>query len=277
MGDEQPEKRTTPVTAKVKPAPEEKDLSGMPVRTIYLFKQEKNIWQVIAFGSLLVAIGAILYFHSQEEKKPFVYVIDGAGTLHFGPLEVLSPASTVYTTTALWATQAAFQRSPVGFDLPELVSAYFRADAGEKLKKDLETQMPTITAESLHNKPQISTIQFIKESGKVAIMRVRGQLTRAGNLTEQEMRRPALPFVLNLAIVPNPRLSQKDTVPFVVSDYNAYIDYSANDEVSPARDAIHPASNSSTAAYPAPAATPAAPETPSPPPAALPPAQLTRP
>jgi hypothetical protein len=222
MGEEQPEIRKTPVENKTRPDPEEKDLSGLPVRQIVTFKREKNIWQVIAFASLLAAIGAILFFHSQEGAKPFVYVVDGAGTIHF-----------VYTTTALWATQAAFQRSPVGFDLPELVSSYFRADAGARLKNDLQSQMPTITAESLHIKPEIESIQFIKEQGKVAIMRVRGQLTRAGNLTEQEMRRPALPFILNLAIVPNPRLSLKDTVPFVVSDYKAFIDYSANDESSP--------------------------------------------
>jgi hypothetical protein len=259
MGEEQSaETRTTPVDPKIKPDPREKDLSGMPIRQIVAFKREKNIWQVFAFASLLVAIGAILYFRSQEGTKPYVYVVDGAGTMHFGPLELLNPASSVYTTTALWATQAAYQRSPVGFDLPELVSAYFRADAGEKLKDDLKAQMPTITAESLHIKPEISSIQFIKESGKVAIMRVRGQLTRAGNLTEQEMRRPALPFVLNLAIVPNPRLSQKDNVPFVVSDYKAFIDYSANDEAPPNRETTQPTSNPSTAA--------AAPETSVPPP-----------
>ena len=265
MGEEQPEIRRTPVDKKTRPDPEEQDLSGLPVRQIVTFKREKNIWQVIAFASLLAAIGAILFFHSQEGAKPFVYVVDGAGTIHFGPLEVLNPTSTVYTTTALWATQAAFQRSPVGFDLPELVSSYFRADAGVRLKNDLQSQMPTITAESLHIKPEIESIQFIKEQGKVAIMRVRGQLTRAGNLTEQEMRRPALPFILNLAIVPNPRLSQKDTVPFVVSDYKAFIDYSANDESSPAAGE----SNSNTAPR-VPPTSAVAPQTPVPQPSASP-------
>jgi hypothetical protein len=168
--------------------------------------------------------------------------------MHWGPLEALNPSSTVYTTTALWATQAAFQRSPVGFDLPELVSAYFRADAGDKLKADLKSQMPAILAESLHIKPEISSIQFIRESGIIAIMRVRGQLIRAGNLTEQEMRRPALPFVVNLAIVPNPRLSQKDTVPFVVADYNAFVDYRANDESPSTQPTSIPAQPESTAA-----------------------------
>ena len=230
-GEEQDaEPRKTKVDPKIRPDPDEKDFSGLPIRQIAIFKREKNIWQFLTFASLLAAIGAILYYHSQEGHKPYVYVVDGAGTMHWGPLEVLNPSSTVYTTTALWATQAAFQRSPVGFDLPELVSAYFRADAGDKLKADLKSQMPAILAESLHIKPEISSIQFIRESGIIAIMRVRGQLIRAGNLTEQEMRRPALPFVVNLAIVPNPRLSQKDTVPFVVADYNAFVDYRANDE-----------------------------------------------
>jgi hypothetical protein len=227
------EKRTTRVEQRTQADPGEKDKSGLPIRQAIVFKREKNFWQLATFLSLIGAIATILYFRAEEGKKPFVYVVDGAGTIHFGPLEVLNPTSSVYTTTALWAAQAFFQRSPVGFDLPELISAYYRTDAADKAKADLKAQMPAIAAESMHLKPEISSIQFIKESGKIAIMRVRGQIIRAGSLTEQEMRRPALPFVLNLAIVPNPRLGQKDTVPFVVSDFGSYVDYAYNNEQQP--------------------------------------------
>lgn len=259
MGDEDvSEKRETRVEQRTQPHPGEKDESGLPIRQVVAFKREKNIWQVLAFLSWLVAIGVILYYRSEEGRKPYVYVVDGAGTIHFGPLEALNPTSTVYTTTALWATQALFQRSPVGYDLPELISAYFRADAADKAKADLKAQMPAITAESLHLKPEVASIQFIKETGnKVAVMRVRGQIIRAGSLTEQEMRRPALPFVLNLAIVPNPRLSQKDTVPFVVSDFSSFIDYSFNNEQPPSaqpsvRESATPEASPVTANTPAP-------------------------
>jgi hypothetical protein len=250
MGEEDSkgEQRRTKVDPKIQPGPGEKDQSGMPVRQIVAFKREKNIWQLIAFCSLLAAIGAILYFKSQEGRTPYVFAVDGASTMHFGPVELLNPNSSVYVITALWATQAAYQRSPVGFDLPELVSAYFRADAADKLKEDLKEQMPSITAENLHTKPEIRSIRLLKESGKVVIMRVTGQLIRAGNLNEQEMRRPGLPFQMNIAIVPNPRLGAKDTVPFVVSDYNTRLDYSANDESPPSPENTQPVSNPSAAA-----------------------------
>lgn len=258
MGDDDvTEKRTTRVEQRTQANPGEKDESGLPIRQAIVFKREKNFWQLATFLSWIVAIGVILYSRAEEGKKPYVYVVDGAGTIHFGPLEVLNPTSSVYTTTALWAAQAFFQRSPVGFDLPELISAYFRADAADKAKNDLKAQMPSITAESLHQKPEISSIQFIKESGKIAVMRVKGQIIRAGSLSEQEMRRPALPFVLNLAIVPNPRLSAKDTVPFVVSDFGAYVDYAANNEQqSPnAQASVTPSASPEASMSPEPAAT----------------------
>ena len=119
--------------------------------------------------------------------------------------------------------------TPGGYGgVPQKVGEEFHA--ADKAKNDLKAQMPYITAEDLHLKPEILRIRFIKESGKIAVMRVWGQIIRGGRLTEQEMRRPALPFVLNLAIAPNPRLSEKDTVPFVVTDFNAYVDYAANNE-----------------------------------------------
>ena len=70
------------------------------------------------------------------------------------------------------------------------------------------------------------------------------------------MRRPALPFVLNLAIVPNPRLSEKDTVPFVVSDFGAYVDYAANNEKPPlnAQASVRPSASPESSLSPKPTA-----------------------
>lgn len=235
----------TPVDPAAAPGPGQKDVSGLPVPAqLAAFRREKNVWQLVAFLSLAGALGAVLFFHHQERAKPYVFVVDGAGTMHFGPMELLQPTAPIYTTTALWATQALLQRSAVGFNLPELVNAYFRADAAQKAKADLDAQMPVLQAEQMHTFPEINEIRLVRESGVVVVMKAKGQLIRSGNLSEQELRRPALPFELNLMVVPNPRLGQKDAVPFVVSNFALKIDYAANNETPPAT-APGPAGSSS--------------------------------
>jgi hypothetical protein len=234
MADAASEPVKTPVDSAAAPGPGQKDVSGLPVPAqLAAFRREKNVWQLLAFLSLAAALGAVLFFHQQERAKPYVFVVDGAGTMHFGPMELLQPTATVYTTTTLWATQALLQRSPIGFNLPELVNAYFRADAAQKAKADLDAQMPAIQAQQLHTFPEVSEYRLVREAGAVIVMKAKGQLIRTGNLSEQQMRQPALPFEVNLMIAPNPRLGQKDSVPFVVRDFAYKIDYAANNEAPP--------------------------------------------
>ena len=147
-----------------------------------------------------------------------VFAVDGSNTIHFGPLDALNIRSPVFQKTALNATQAALQRSPVGLDLPELAQAIFRADAYEHLQKDVTAQLPDLVARDLHLKPEISKITALAEKEGTRLIEVRGQWVGSGVFRNNAIAESPS-FQLLIAIVENPNLGDANFAPFIVSDY----------------------------------------------------------
>ncbi len=193
-----------------------------PIRALASERRQKHLWQGVAIVSLLVGSTVPLLIVSQYEaaksRQPFVYVLDPQKGIHAGPMERLNLNSAIFSTTAINVTQAALQRSPVGLDLPEMVAGLFRADAAEKLKKDVEAQMPDIRARNLHQKPEITQIKALSENGGVRILEVNGQLIRAGSLDGTAISDPSMSFQLVIAVMENGRMNERGQYPFICTD-----------------------------------------------------------
>jgi hypothetical protein len=194
-----------------------------PVRALASDRAQKHVWAGVAIFSLVVStlspIFIINHFQQQMNERPYVFVLDAASTIHAGPMERLSLSSEIFSTTALHATQAALQRSPVGLDLPEIAKGMFTESALKKLEKDVEAQMPDIQARSLHQKPEISAVTALNEKAGFRTLEVKGQILRSGKIGGTALAEPSLPFQLLLLIKQNPKMSERGQYPFVVSDY----------------------------------------------------------
>ncbi len=194
-----------------------------PVRALASDRAQKHVWAGVAIFSLVVSslspIFIINYFQSQLSERPFVFVLDSASTIHAGPMERLSLSSEIFSTTALNATQAALQRSPVGLDLPEIAKGIFTEVALKKLEKEVEAQMPDIQARSLHQKPEISAVTALNEKAGFRTLEVKGQILRSGKIGGTALAEPSLPFQLLLLIKQNPKMTERGQYPFVVADF----------------------------------------------------------
>lgn len=198
-----------------------------PMKALTSERAQKKFWMAAAlFGLLVGAISPIFIVASYERRmkeQPFMFALDGAGTIHAGPMERLTLQNQIFVTTAINGSQAALQRSPVGLDLPEVVAGIFRPDAAAKLKKDVEAQMPDIKARNLHQKPEISKVTALSENGGMRVLSVQGQLIRAGTVDGAPIADPSIPFQLTLAIMENPRMNERGQYPFYITDFRMSI------------------------------------------------------
>lgn len=169
-----------------------------PVRAMASERFQKNIWAGVAVVSLLFGtvspVLIAMHYERVLNARQFMFAIDGANTIHSGPMERVNLQSQVLVTTAINAAQALLQRSPVGLDLPEMVSGLCFADPRQpqsivtKLNADVEAQMPDIKVRNLHQKPEIGKVTALSEKGGYRILEVRGQLIRAGNIEGRPSR-----------------------------------------------------------------------------------------
>lgn len=184
-----------------------------------LHSAQYRMYAGLGFGVFSLLFSLVFMFLTVQEMKSTerVFVIDPSNTIYTGQLDKIDLASPVYERIALLATQSFYQRSPVGFDLPKLLQALYMPLAYDKAEVHLNSEIADIRTRNLHQKPEISRIDALRERGEIRIIRVTGQLIRSGSfegvpLSESE------PFRFIIALRPNENLAERGEFPFRVSD-----------------------------------------------------------
>lgn len=193
-----------------------------------LAAEHQRMWA--AFFVAISCLLAALWFGYKKDQatqavmQQTVFVIDGSGSVHYGPLEsVANLNSPLYQNAALLATQATLQRSPVGLNLPEIATSLFNQKSFEKLKKDVEHQLPDIRARDLHQFPEISKIEALSDKKGTRLIRVEGMIVRSGVFGGVPISDQQKKFTIVFAFIPNPNLGQRQQSPLIVSDFRMQI------------------------------------------------------
>lgn len=184
---------------------------------LWLKERRDKVAYAVALGSMIIALVLVLLIVRGIKSAEKVFVVDGGGNIHYGPLEDATSDSDLFSVIVLQATIALFSRSPVGFDYPELLEKTMDTAAQRKAANDLAAQMKDIKARNLHQKVEISRIRAVREvSGKRYIV-VEGQLVRTGQIEGRAIIPESQVFLVVYELIRNPNLAQTAMYPFIVS------------------------------------------------------------
>lgn len=177
-----------------------------------------DAWKLIGLAAAVLSLGLAYLTIRAGRASERVFVIDPTGNLVAGPLERMSESRSFFHLTALYATNAALQRSPEGFDLYELLGLYFTPRAVQKLEDDWERSRDDVRQRNLQQKPVVESIGEPIRGGDRRIVEVRGRLVSAGAYAGQSFY-DELPYRLVLTFKKNPDIARAGAYPWICEDF----------------------------------------------------------
>lgn len=148
--------------------------------------------------------------------------MDPLGNMYAGPLEPLSDSKKFFNVTAIYATNAALQRSPAGFDLFEVLKLYYSPRAVAKLQEDHKARQDDIRRRNLQWKPIIDAIGDPVPAASSRIVEVRGRVVMAGAYANRSFYdEPS--FTLVLTFIRNSDIGKSGAYPWVCNDVDIKI------------------------------------------------------
>jgi hypothetical protein len=175
--------------------------------------RDKNVTIGVLFVGLIL-VWLSIQAATREQK---VMVIDPVGGLTQGPLEPLASSKGFFSITSINATQAALQRSSVGFDLQEMLPVYFSAKARRTLDEDLGARADDVRRRRLSLKPVIDSIALPQTAGDTRVVRVGGRLQTYGAVNGRIFYDEPV-FELVLVFRGNADLANKAAMPWIVDE-----------------------------------------------------------
>jgi len=173
----------------------------------------KNGSIIICFAALVITYLGIRAGRATE----FIHVMDPIGNMYAGPVEPLAESKRFFNVRSIYATNAALQRSPSGFDLAELLKLYFTPRAISKLEDDQKARHDDIRRRNLQWKPIIDSISDAVPTGSARTVEVHGRVVMAGAFANRSFfDQPG--FTLVLTFVRNPDLGKAGAYPWVCND-----------------------------------------------------------
>jgi hypothetical protein len=180
-------------------------------------RKRADLWKNIAILVCLAALGLTYLSIRAGRATEMIHVMDPLGNTYAGPLEAMSESKKFFNTTAIYATNAALQRSPAGFDLPEVLKLYYSARALNRLEDDLKKRQDDMRRRNLQWKPLIDSISEPVAAGARRIVEVRGRIVIAGAYAGRSFYDEP-PFTLVLTFGRNPNLGQAGAYPWICED-----------------------------------------------------------
>lgn len=216
---EQPALRSTP-----RPGDQPLPLPKHTPSTLAISERKRaDFWKTC---SILVCLGALLLSYlivKAGRATEFVHVMDPLGNMYAGPLEPLADSKKFFNVTAIYATNAALQRSSVGFDVSELLKLYYTPQAVAKLQDDQKSRQDDFRRRNLQWKPIIDSIGDPVVAGSNRIVEIKGRLVMAGAYANRSFYHEP-PFTLVLTLIRNPDLGKAGAYPWVCSEADLKIE-----------------------------------------------------
>lgn len=213
---------TTPLESPRRPTPRQGDFAQPTSRhtpSILAINERRRAdwWKNTALLVCLAALALSYLTIRAGRATEMIHVMDPLGNMYAGPVEPLAASTKFFNVSAIYATNAALQRSPAGFDLFELLKLYYTPRALAKLKADQKQRGDDIRHRNLQWKPIIDSVGAPITAGASRIVEVRGRVVMAGAYANRSFYdEPG--FVLVLTFVRNPDLGKAGAYPWVCND-----------------------------------------------------------
>lgn len=173
-----------------------------------------RFWLGAFFVSQLIWMVCLCLPRPQE----YVVLVDGTGNGDRIPLTRFRAARSVHAQQARLATKAFLDRTPGGWDDPDVVEIMFLSRAFDQARAQLDGEADERAAKQLHQKAEIASVQFLTTADEEVLVQVKGQLVRAG-LFQNRPFGETIPFQLSLKLLRNPDLALNGRFPMAVADF----------------------------------------------------------
>lgn len=188
-------------------------------------RDRANRWKNASIAVCLAALALSYLTIRAGRAMEWVHVMDPLGNMYAGPVEPLADSARFFNVTAIYAANAALQRSPAGFDLRELLKLYYSPRALAKLEDDQKQRAADARRRSLQWKPIIDSISDPVPAGEHRIVEVRGRIIAAGAFANRSFYDEP-PFTLALTFKRNPDLGKAGAYPWICDDFDLRIETS---------------------------------------------------
>lgn len=184
--------------------------------------QVKALCMVVAAASPLASLWMLERGTANLREGIWAYSVDGAGTIHYGPVKPAEARSALFREILLQAAQACFTRNPSGLSYPEVARRIFVGESWRTLEGDVRTELPERKRLNLYDHPEVEGIDVLDE-GNPARYRVRGFVVRSGAVEGLPYQPPAGEFHLVVELSPQEDAMQEGRYPFVVVRHRAVV------------------------------------------------------
>jgi hypothetical protein len=177
--------------------------------------QVKVLCMVVATASPLLSLLLLERGTESLRQGVWAYSVDGAGTIHYGPVKPAEARSALYREILLQAAQACFTRNPSGLSYPELARRMFVGESWRTLESDLRAEAPERKRRNLYDHPEVEGIDVLDDGARPRY-RVRGFIVRSGAVEGLPYQPAAAEFHLIVELSPQEDALEQGRYPFVV-------------------------------------------------------------
>jgi hypothetical protein len=184
--------------------------------------QVKVVCMAVATLSPLLSLWMLERGTADLRQGVWAYSVDGAGTIHYGPVRPADARSALFREILLQAAQACFTRNPSGLSYPEIARRIFVGDSWKALEQEVRSQLPERKRRNLYDHPEVEGIDVIDE-GALPRYRVRGFIVRTGAVEGLPYQPPPGEFHLVVELAPQEDAMVQGRYPFVVARHRAVV------------------------------------------------------
>jgi hypothetical protein len=200
----------------------------MPAARWVAEHQVKVLCMVVAILSPAASLWLLARGTANLRQGVWAYSVDGAGTIHFGPVQPADARSALFREILLQATQACLTRNPTGLSYPEVARRIFVGDSWKTLEAEVRSELPERKRRNLYDHPEVEGIEVLEE-GPSPRYRVRGFVVRSGAIEGLAYQPPAGEFHLIIELAPQPDAMQQGRYPFVVVRHRSAVRWSSEE------------------------------------------------
>jgi hypothetical protein len=231
MNDREPDAPLLPVTP-VPAGPREPAAPPSPFTPAARWvaeRQSKAVCLLIAILSPVLSLALLVRGTARLQEGIWTYSVDGAGTIHYGPVTPADARSALFREILLQAAQAYFTRNPTGLSYPEVARRIFVNESWRQLETEVRAQGPERRRRNLYDHPEVEGIDVLDEGG-AARYRIRGFLVRSGAVEGLPFQPGPGEFHLIVEIAPQADALLAGRYPFVITRHRAAVRWPADKE-----------------------------------------------
>jgi hypothetical protein len=185
-------------------------------------QQVKVVCMAVAIGAPLLALWLLVRGTASLHEGVWAYSVDGAGTIHYGPVTPADARSSLFREVLLQAAQACFTRNPGGLSYPEVAKRLFVGESWRRLSEEVKAELPERKRRNLYDHPEVEGIDILDEGGTPRY-RIRGFVVRSGAIEGLPYEPPAGEFHLIVELEPQQDALLEGRYPFVVARHRATV------------------------------------------------------